>query len=795
MKRDMSLRLAIVLLAALAWATGCGGDGTTEPPTQPPPDPPRPTAVSVSPATAQLGALGETVRFTAEVRDQNGQAIANAAIAWTSSDASVAVVDASGLVTAVSNGTATITATAGSVSGSAAVAVAQQVRSVTVSPGTATIGALGDTLRLSAEALDSNGSAIADAVFTWASSDRSVAPVDASGLVTAVGNGAATITAMVGSVSGSAAVTVDQVVGSVTVSPAMATVAPGDTLRLSADAVDANGNAVAAPGIAWTSNNAGVATVDAAGLVRAVAAGDAEIAATADGVSGTATVRVANVVSEIVVTSPRDTIAPGETVRLTAEAFDQNGQTISGVVFSWSSGNPSVATVNATGLVQGVSEGRVAITAMAGDVRGSTEIRVVHPDRAVLELLYHATNGPRWRYDDNWLTDEPLWAWYGVDVGSDGSVTGLKLDSNYLIGRIPRELGRLTSLTRLLLDKNELAGPIPPELGNLNGLTRLLLWDNELSGPIPRELGNLSNLGELRLDRNNLSGPIPVQIANLTNLTLLNLGFNDLTGRIHPEFSNLSELAFLGLAANDLTGSIPAELGTLSELTILLLYANELSGSIPPELGNLAELTSLRLGTNRLSGSIPPELGNLSNLRELNFYSNQLTGSIPPELGSLSMLRELDLTVNKLSGRIPAELGNLSNLTELSLLINELNGPIPPELGKLANLQNMWLQRNDLTGSIPPELGRLSSLKQLDLGHNSLSGMLPTQLGDLSALVELSLDSNPALSGPLPLSFVRLVSLTDFRYSGTKLCVPANDAIRKWLNGLDSHRGTGVQCQ
>ena len=57
--------------------------------------------VTVSPGSAALSTLGETARFTAEVRDQNGQAMAGAAVAWSSSDASVATVDASGQVTAV----------------------------------------------------------------------------------------------------------------------------------------------------------------------------------------------------------------------------------------------------------------------------------------------------------------------------------------------------------------------------------------------------------------------------------------------------------------------------------------------------------------------------------------------------------------------------------------------------------------------------------------------------------------------------------------------------------------------
>ncbi len=77
--------------------------------------------MTVSPGSAALSALGETARLTVEVRDQNGRVMAEAAVAWTTSDAAVPAVDASGLVTAVANGSATITATTGTVSGTVAV--------------------------------------------------------------------------------------------------------------------------------------------------------------------------------------------------------------------------------------------------------------------------------------------------------------------------------------------------------------------------------------------------------------------------------------------------------------------------------------------------------------------------------------------------------------------------------------------------------------------------------------------------------------------------------------------------
>ena len=164
--------------------------------------------MTVTPATATLTALEQTVRFTAEVRDQNGQVMAGATVGWTSSDASVAAVDASGQVAAAANGSATITATVGSASGTAAVTVAQAVSAVAVSPPPHPLLAVGDTVRLRAEASDANGHTVEGAGFSWSSSDAGVARVDETGLVSGVAEGTATITAVSGGVSDTATLTV-----------------------------------------------------------------------------------------------------------------------------------------------------------------------------------------------------------------------------------------------------------------------------------------------------------------------------------------------------------------------------------------------------------------------------------------------------------------------------------------------------------------------------------------------------------------------------------------------------------
>ena len=122
-------RTAIRLCAVLAALASAKGWGDGESPTATP-DAPRPTTLAVSPATAELPAFGATAQLAAEVCDQNGEVVAAATVAWASNSPAVATVDGSGLVTAAGNGEATITASAGSASGSAVVTVTQSVVSV-----------------------------------------------------------------------------------------------------------------------------------------------------------------------------------------------------------------------------------------------------------------------------------------------------------------------------------------------------------------------------------------------------------------------------------------------------------------------------------------------------------------------------------------------------------------------------------------------------------------------------------------------------------------------------------------
>ncbi len=159
--------------------------------------------VLVAPATAALAALGQTQQFAAVAQDANGNVVPGQAFTWTSDNPLVGRVDAGGIVTAVANGSATITATAAGVAGSATLTVAQVVTAVVVSPPTATLAILG-TQQFTAIAQDANGNPVPGQTFTWASSQPLIASVDLNGLVTALLVGTAVITATTGGVSGAA---------------------------------------------------------------------------------------------------------------------------------------------------------------------------------------------------------------------------------------------------------------------------------------------------------------------------------------------------------------------------------------------------------------------------------------------------------------------------------------------------------------------------------------------------------------------------------------------------------------
>ncbi|MDE0356315.1 MAG: Ig-like domain-containing protein [Gammaproteobacteria bacterium] len=369
-----------VPILVLAPIVACGGDDGAAP--TEPPEPPVATTVSISPAAVDLSFLGETLQLTAGIADQNGQAMAEAPVSWTTSDSSVASVSAGGLVTAVANGSATVTATSGSAAGTAVVTVTQRVARVDVSPEAHTFSALGDSVQLTAAPFDASDNTVENATVTWSSQDDAVATVDSDGVVTAAGNGTTSVSAQAGAASGAAAVTVSQVIVEMDVVPAATTLfSLGDTIRLVATGVDANGYPGPAMAVTWVSQNDAVVTVDSRGLATAVRTGSTDVFATAAELLDSAGVTVAQLATEVRVTPETDTLAIGDRLRLSAVALDGNGYEVEDADYVWSTSNPTAVTVDDTGLVTAVGPGTGDIQAQAtragANHRGTATITVL----------------------------------------------------------------------------------------------------------------------------------------------------------------------------------------------------------------------------------------------------------------------------------------------------------------------------------------------------------------------------------------------------------------------------------
>lgn len=153
-----------------------------------------------------------------------------------------------------------------------------------------------------------------------------------------------------------------------------------DTLR--ATAVDAAGRVVAKHQVFWSSQDVNIAIVSSSGVVTAVTPGRVSIAASADGVTGVAIVTVSAVtVAEVVVVPETLAVAPNATGHLRATAYDQSGNVVSGLPAVWGSSEQSVASVDSSGTVTGVSPGTATVTAaVAGRVASATVVVAAPPE-------------------------------------------------------------------------------------------------------------------------------------------------------------------------------------------------------------------------------------------------------------------------------------------------------------------------------------------------------------------------------------------------------------------------------
>ncbi len=283
----------------------------------------------------------------------------NQTILWSTSDEKVATV-VDGLVTAISNGTATITATTeeGGFTATCRVTVTTPVASISLDK-TAVDLLFGQSEYLTATIAPESAT---NKTIIWKTSNASVATV-ANGVVTAVGNGTATITAKTedGGYTATCEVTVTTPVESISLNKTFLDLPTGTTEQLTATIAPATANN---QNYTWSTSDESVATV-VNGLVTAIADGTANIIVTTEdgGLKDTCVVTVTTPVSGITLNATSLDLFVGTTEQLIATISPESA---TNKAIIWSSDDVTVASVE-EGLVTALAKGQTTITATTED--------------------------------------------------------------------------------------------------------------------------------------------------------------------------------------------------------------------------------------------------------------------------------------------------------------------------------------------------------------------------------------------------------------------------------------------
>lgn len=344
-------------------------------------------AVDVSPASLTLRA-GATVALAVRVRDANGNSVLVSPLAWSTSDASVATVSATGVVSAAAPGTARIAVSARGVSATTTVTVTERlVALLTMTPAIAAVR-VGGSVQIRAQPLDAENVALVGRRITWSSSDATSARVDAEGIVTGVAPGAVTIVATCEGRSAQAAVTITlPPIQTVTLSPTRDTLAVGTDRQFNATLRDAGGVVLLGRLVSWSSSNVTVAAVTATGNVIALQPGTAIISASSEGRVGSATVVVpARLAGSVAVTPSVSTLTIGSTLTLQTQITDNAGNVLTNRPLTFASDAPAVASVTPAGIVTALAPGNARITVTSEGKTGLASVQVVPLPVATLEI-------------------------------------------------------------------------------------------------------------------------------------------------------------------------------------------------------------------------------------------------------------------------------------------------------------------------------------------------------------------------------------------------------------------------
>lgn len=666
---------------------------------------------------------GQSATLVATVSPENAT---DKTVTWSSSNTAIASVSQDGLVSAITPGSATITAKAGDITATCLVSISATVIPVTsVSLNYDTLSLEeGQSATLVATVFPENAT---DKGITWTSSNTSVASVSQDGLVTALSSGSATITARAGDRTTSCQVTVSDVVidvTSISLNRATATLRIGQTTTLVAtvqpeNATDNN--------VFWSSSNNAIASVSQDGVVSAIAIGTCTVYATCGGKHANCQIAVISndeiPVVHVSFSEAEREVYVGEIFSISTTIYPSNA---TNPQLEWSSSNTAIATVDSDGLITPVGIGECIITATSiSGVSASFTCKVVSAapvfqDSNFREYIYSNFDINK----DGFLSRTEAKQIQVINCSNCTSVSGIEFFDSL------RELflyfnNQLTSLDvshnhkleRLDCDSNLLTSL---DVSNNPNLKELFCMSNRLTG---LDISNNPNLIRVGCDGNQLTS---LDVSNNLELRELSCGGNQLYAldlrnnlkleRINCEFAGLS---YLYLSHYPNLHSFNCRRNNLVDLTIsgnpvletIWCDENEL---ISLNASDNVSLTSLSCPNNHLVNLL---INNDTKLKEIICWNNQL---INIDLSTNVNLTRLECSDNKLQSL------DLSNNTLVQILSCSVNTLTSLALGHNTELTHVYCDTNQLNNldlSGVPNIELLScnynQLAQLDLSNNT----------------------------------------------------------------------------
>jgi hypothetical protein len=350
--------------------------------------------------------VGDVATVAVEAHDATGGSL-DRTMSWLSADTTVATVTPQSpgqttpgaaqqnfvkqaTVSAVRPGMTVIAAETNGIADTLVVVVSPSpIVTTVVTPASVGLESLGETVQLAAASFANDSSPRAGS-YQWTLAPQSVGvvTVDGTGLVTALATGVASvIVSESGGTADTASVTVTQVVDSVHVSPAAVRGAVGDSIQLTAKALDARGNLVNGTTATWSTTGNRVASVSTSGTLALDVAGLDTVTAVVQGKSTRLPVEVVNATATVTVTGGRSFDALGQTATVRAVAMDSFGKPIPGASFQWSASDPRVVAIVAvygdSALVRSEGNGGASVVAASGKALGATDFSVDQVGRIV----------------------------------------------------------------------------------------------------------------------------------------------------------------------------------------------------------------------------------------------------------------------------------------------------------------------------------------------------------------------------------------------------------------------------